>query len=778
MRSPPLILLGFLVTVALLVIAVVATTAAPPAPSPLNTNAATENIYWDTWPEVATDGAGHWVATWHTAMNGEGYNAYVANSLNGGASWSDPVELTAGAPPDSGLWRTPYVATDGAGAWLALWSSEDDLGGVIGTDSDILVSRSVDNGATWTAPAPFNTDAATDPETGFEGFDNSARAAADGAGNWVAVWKKSSGDIVSSRSNDGGVTWSDPQLVGYGAQPRIANDGAGTWLAVWHGRSGTYDAEILVSRSTDAGANWTYPVHLNTNADTDDGDDFYPQLATDGGGNWVVVWYSWDSLGPTGPDVDIFSAHSSDNGLTWSAPAPLNSFAVGDAARDADPHVATDGAGLWVTTWWSDENVDGAVGADYDILMARSTDNGATWSAAEPLAANAATDSGSDAFPRVAGGGTWMAVWSSEDGLDGTIGTDGDILYTTCIPGIGTCEPVPTPTPGPTATPTPVPSPTPTPTPAPTPGPTATPTPTPTATATPTPTPTATATPTPAPTPTPTPSAVELAVDTDTTGNTATSLGALETCNSVAAAGDTLDIDVVVTGVLPYDAATGSGGVIGFQANLLYDPAVLNVVGANVNMMLGADPGSIILDVSDLLPDGDGDWLAAAADLGSGSQASGEGVLVRVTLQAVGNGVSSLSLGGPIVVDGASAGYPLGSVLAGEVVVGGLCTSGLLDSDADGFVDGRESYMQTLPLQSCPATATAGDEPVDAWPLDFNDDQTADVLDIVQLTPPYFNASPPDPNYSARKDFNADAILDVLDIVQLTPPVFNTSCTP
>ena len=43
------------------------------------------------------------------------------------------------------------VTTDGVGNWLAVWRSTENLGGTIGTDQDILVSRSSDAGATWTA---------------------------------------------------------------------------------------------------------------------------------------------------------------------------------------------------------------------------------------------------------------------------------------------------------------------------------------------------------------------------------------------------------------------------------------------------------------------------------------------------------------------------------------------------------------------------------------------------------------------------------------------------
>ncbi len=71
------------------------------------------------------------------------------------------------------------------------------------------------------------------------------------------------------------------------------------------------DCDILVSRSTDNGATWTVPVALNTNAATDSTYDEIPQVTTDGAGNWVVVWESWDDLGGTiGTDCDILFSRS------------------------------------------------------------------------------------------------------------------------------------------------------------------------------------------------------------------------------------------------------------------------------------------------------------------------------------------------------------------------------------------------------------------------------------------------------------------------------------
>ena len=218
--------------------------------------------------------------------------------------------------------------------------------------------------------------------------------------------------------------------------PQLTTDGQGTWIAVWYsfvtlgGTIGT-DADILVARSTDAGVSWTAPAALNTNATSDVGNDFLPQLTTDGHGTWIAVWYSYDSLGGTiGTDRDILVARSTDAGVTWTAPAALNTNAASDLGADRRPQLTTDGQGTWVTVWASRDSLGGTIGTDDDILVARSTDGGVVWTPPVPLNSNAASDIGSDTFPQLTtdGQGNWLAVWGSEDSLGGTIGKDWDIL--------------------------------------------------------------------------------------------------------------------------------------------------------------------------------------------------------------------------------------------------------------------------------------------------------------------------------------------------------------
>ncbi len=354
----------------------------------LNTNAATDDGF-DGRAMITTDRAGHYVAVWTSddslgGTSGPDFEIFVSSSANNGATWAAPRALNSNAAADFGWDRYPAIATDRAGHWVAVWQSTEDLNGEIGEDDDIFVSRSVDNGATWTDPQALNTNAATDTE-----WDESAAIATDNAGHWVVIW--------SSPENLGGA---------------IGDDG-----------------DILVARSTDNGVTWTAPAPLNTNAASDSGWDETPAITTDHTGHWVAVWSSNDSLGGTiGTDGDVLVSRSSDNGVNWTTPRPLNGTAATDQSSDLRPKIETDGSGVWVAAW--EGTLSGTGSDDVDVLMSRSVDNGATWSLPRALNTNAATDLGWDEGVAIAADGTgdWVAAWHSTDDLSGTIGSDEDVL--------------------------------------------------------------------------------------------------------------------------------------------------------------------------------------------------------------------------------------------------------------------------------------------------------------------------------------------------------------
>jgi Neuraminidase (sialidase) len=394
-----------------------------------------------------------WVSVWTSVEDlggtaGTDYDIFFSRSTDNGVTWSAVQTLNSNANTDTGIDSMPNVIADGKSNWIAMWYSDEDLGGAAGTDRDIFFSRSNDNGATWSAVQTLNSNANTDAEN-----DSSPNAATDGNGNWCTVWASNEDlggtagtdyDIFFSRSTDNGVTWSVVQTlntnaasdVGIDFSPIVATDANGNWFTVWRsdedlgGAAGT-DRDIFFSRSNDNGATWSAVQTLNANANTDTENDENPRVTSDGKGNWVAVWYSNEDLGGTaGTDNDIFFSRSSDNGVTWSVVQTLNTNADTDIGSDEIPNIITDSNGSWVAVWRSSEDLGGTAGTDHDIFFSRSTDNGATWSAVQTLNANANTDTGSDYDHRVNtdGNGNWVAVLQSNEDLGGAAGTDYDIF--------------------------------------------------------------------------------------------------------------------------------------------------------------------------------------------------------------------------------------------------------------------------------------------------------------------------------------------------------------
>ena len=135
-----------------------------------------------------------------------------------------------------------------------------------------------------------------------------------------------------------------------------------------------------------------------------------------------------------------------------------------------------------------------------------------------------------------------------------------------------------------------------------------------------------------------------LAIDARTEGNTATDLGRLDGCAESSVDG-LITVDYVV------DAVPGDRPLIGFEAEIRYNPRILEVVAVQTAFLLAAE-GSFapFAGLSDSLPDSDGVYRITVLDTASqtfpeANVESGPGVLARITFRGKVKGVSPLAVG-------------------------------------------------------------------------------------------------------------------------------------
>ena len=265
----------------------------------------TSNSADDTFPTIASDGLGNWVAVWESdeALVGGDGDLFVSRSTDAALSWSTPVILNSNALSDSGEDLRPRLATDGFGAWLLVWDSNEDLGGALGSDRDVLFSRSTDAGLTWSAPTAIDF-ATASTDTGNE------------------------------------------------LNPDLATDGTGSWAVVWEtdedlgGTVGT-DWDLVVSRSVDEGLNWSAGVVLNSEAETDLGGNYFPRIASQPGGSATVSWHSDDNTNnAVGTDWDVFFAWNLRSDAVAGCTAPGDYPASSASLAASERHYCEDWASV------------------------------------------------------------------------------------------------------------------------------------------------------------------------------------------------------------------------------------------------------------------------------------------------------------------------------------------------------------------------------------------------------------------------------------------------
>jgi hypothetical protein len=336
---------------------------------------------WASDVRVAVDGSGVGHAVW-SRSDGSNTRVQYSRSVDGGVNWSDPVNLSTAGENS----RNPEFTLDGSGSLIAVWRGDNG-------DYDIIQSsRSTNSGASWSTPVDLSL-------TGQDA--DSPRVSADGSGNAVAVWRRSDGDydiIQSSRSSNGGLSWSTPENLSESGQdaehPRIAVDGSSNAVAVWRRDDGSDDI-VQSSRLVAGGVSWSTPVNVSPTGIQ----SATPRIAFDESGNAVAVW----RLADVGGTI-IQSSRLAAGGSGWSTPEQLS---VSGFSSD-NPQVAANESGNAVAVWQQSN------GSNSIIRFSQSTDGGANWS--EPTDLSELGQS--EIHPEVAvdASGNTVALWRGDNG--------------------------------------------------------------------------------------------------------------------------------------------------------------------------------------------------------------------------------------------------------------------------------------------------------------------------------------------------------------------------
>jgi Neuraminidase (sialidase) len=290
--------------------------------------------------------------------DGGAHGLVASRSLTAGTSWTESwAEFTAcsGGTGQNAYERSsdPWVTFDPNGnAYQISLSTSDVL-----ETSAILTSKSTDGGATWSSPTTLIRDT-----TGLH-FNDKESITADPtrAGYVYAVWDR-------------------------GTLP------GGSRSQTSEAHSAAYRGQPMFSRTTDGGATWTTPIAMsNQNMFT-----IGHQIAVLPDGTLVDAFMNFRGSGRQPSDNQTFEAVmiSRDAGLHWSQPIKIANYVwppgcefelvcdpdTGQPVRAGHyiPDIGVDRITGAVYVVWADARFSG--GTRTDIVLSRSTDGGRGWS--------------------------------------------------------------------------------------------------------------------------------------------------------------------------------------------------------------------------------------------------------------------------------------------------------------------------------------------------------------------------------------------------------------
>lgn len=289
----------------------------------------------------------------------------------------------------------PALAADGAGRLYVLYPQYGEVPNCKDCVAPVmLLVTSDDNAKTWQAPRVMLASASGqfDAQIVVDPSDHHTIYA-----SWLQSGKRA---VVVGRSADSGATWTYTVAVRSAVQldkPVLTVRGQNVYLAF------NYEDEVWAAVSADAGRNFTL---ARVNDDARPGWSLLGGAVVDPSGRAYLAWAAYAKAGGARGAVNLYVARSADAGKTWSrklldvsaAPPDCTSEDCSEAFLGAQITLASDAGGTLYAAWSAGSVRMGP----QRIYFSSSTDGGENWLPRVSL--SAAGRGVEHAFPVIVGG--------------------------------------------------------------------------------------------------------------------------------------------------------------------------------------------------------------------------------------------------------------------------------------------------------------------------------------------------------------------------------------
>ncbi len=289
-------------------------------------------------PDIGMDASGNFVIIWTDTRNGN-HDIYAQRYDSSGSPLDSNFKVNVNS--NSTFQWVTAIAMDSSGAFVIAW--EDDHNG----DPDIYAQRYSSSGTPLDSNFKANDDAGSREQL----FPD---IAIHGSGDFVITWqdyRSGNPDIYGQRYNSSGQALGSNFKVnddaGFASQyyPAVVMDDLGNFTITWQDyRNGKYD---IYAQRYDPYGN---PLGSNLKVSDDYGTDsqFYPNIASDSYGNFVIVWQDFRN-GIFNSDIYAQRYDASGNPVGGNYLVPNTQYAF---FHQEDPTVAANNSFIYFT--WAD----------------------------------------------------------------------------------------------------------------------------------------------------------------------------------------------------------------------------------------------------------------------------------------------------------------------------------------------------------------------------------------------------------------------------------------